>query len=322
MRVSASVGGSEISSVSLVAGEVVTHRRAGTNDVAPTIAFNPTINPTPVTVNPTDLSNGSIDAIRSGLARTSDVQVTVNPTVLSAGSVDAIRSGLARTSDVQVTVNPTVNPTVLSTGSVDAIRNGLARTADVQVTVNPTPVTVNPTVLSTESVEAIRNGLATSQQVQAAAVVGVSIPAIEAASIVLDQEVTKYRGTFWAFVITGLVSLPQKSYWTIKRSTESDAKATLQVVVATPAIDGHGLKILNGSTVVPEHASRASITYDEYQEAGATRYRATLMLLPEASALILPDIYRLDLKDVSANSDQVLAECVLRVVNPVTLATS
>jgi hypothetical protein len=41
---------------------------AGVSDVSPTIDFNPTIEPTPVTVNPTELSSGSVDAIRDGLA--------------------------------------------------------------------------------------------------------------------------------------------------------------------------------------------------------------------------------------------------------------
>lgn len=50
------------------------------DDVSPSVAFNPTINPTPVTVNPTP--------------------VTVNPTVLSPLSVDQIRDGLATQSQI------------------------------------------------------------------------------------------------------------------------------------------------------------------------------------------------------------------------------
>jgi len=41
---------------------------AGVSDVSPTINFNPTIEPTPVTVNPTEISSGSVDLIRDGLA--------------------------------------------------------------------------------------------------------------------------------------------------------------------------------------------------------------------------------------------------------------
>jgi hypothetical protein len=152
--------------------------------------------------------------------------------------------------------------------------------------------------------------------------VAVSIPAIEAESIVLDAEVTKYRGTLWTFMVEGLVAIPAKAYWTIKRSTESDAKATLQVVARNPTVDGDGLKILNGVAVATGEAARGSITYETYTVSGNTRYRAILQLLPTSSAAIIPDFYKLDLKDVTADADAILAECVLRVVNPVTLATS
>lgn len=189
-----------------------------------------------------------------------------------------------------VTVNPTpvtVNPTPVTVNPTP-------------VTVNPTPVTVNPTPVT----------------------VAVSIPAIEAESIVLDQEVTKYRGTLWSFTVEGLVAIPTKAYWTIKRSTETDAKAALQVVANNPTASGDGLKILNAVAVASGEASRGSISYETYTVGGNTRYRAILRLLPTASAAIIPDLYKLDLKDVTSEADAVLAECVLRVVNPVTLATS
>ncbi len=147
----------------------------------------------------------------------------------------------------------------------------------------------------------------------------VNIPAIEADSIVIGREVTRYRGTQWSISVENLLAIPAKCYVTIKRGNEPDAKAVCQTVKSNPGAGTDGLKILNGSTSVT--AANASIVYQQYTNADdETRHRAVFTLEAASAAAIIADTYRLDFKDTA--TDKILGECVLRVVNPVTLATS
>jgi len=112
-------------------------RAATPADVSPTINFSPTI-------EPTELSAGSVSAIQSGLALESSVQSVI--TTLSEGveldsatrvKLDASQPDYApaKASDVAVTVTPTV----LSSQSVTDIQTGLATStalADVQTDVD------------------------------------------------------------------------------------------------------------------------------------------------------------------------------------------
>lgn len=145
----------------------------------------------------------------------------------------------------------------------------------------------------------------------------VTIPAIEAASMVLGVEVTRYRGTQWQIAVEDLASIPAKCYCTVKRGGELDAKSILQAVVTNPAAGTDGLKVINGATAT---AANASIAFTAYQnDDDETRYRGVLTVAAVATAAIQADTYRLDFKDVDTDTE--LAECILRIINPVTLAT-
>ncbi len=217
---------------------------------------------------------------------------------------------------------------IMSAASLEAISQGIAGEVSIlagdwvdAVQIIQTGLALQTTSLAIKTkTDKIPNDPASVSDVQGT--VGISIPAIEAESILLDQEVVKYRGTLWTFLVNGLTAIPQRAYWTIKRGGEPDAKSVMQVLRNEPTADGDGLKILAGAAVAVGNAARGSIAYESYEEGSETRYRAILTLLPDAAASIMPDVYRLDFKDVTSNLDSVKAEAVLRVVNPVTLSTN
>lgn len=143
----------------------------------------------------------------------------------------------------------------------------------------------------------------------------VTIPAIEAESILLAQAVTRYRGTLWTIATEGLLSIPDKCVCTMKRATEPDSRAPFQVVRTEPTdAETDGLKILAGAA----HATPAqgSIAYESYSTTAGTRYRAILTLQAVASVRIRSGVYRIDFKDV--DTDVVLGEGTVNVVTPVT----
>jgi hypothetical protein len=148
----------------------------------------------------------------------------------------------------------------------------------------------------------------------------VVIPAIEADSLTADSgKLIRYRGTLWSIAVQGLLAIPDKCYFTVKRDDEPDNKSAIQIVKSNPAdVVNDGLKILAGS--VAANLAHGSITFESYVESDVTKYRAIATVQAEATAMLKVRDYRIDFKDTA--DDIVLAERELRVVAPVTAATT
>ncbi len=165
-----------------------------------------------------------------------------------------------------------------------------------------------------------QNEILDAIQDQSSRPIAITIPAIEYDSLIADEgKITRYRGTAWIIAVEGLLTIPTKCFFTMKRDAETDAQAAIQIVKSNPADDANdGLKILSGA--VAQNRADGAIAFTSYTVSGQTRYRATMTINAEATAGFKVRDYRFDFKDVAA--DLVLAERELRVVAPVTAATT
>ena len=240
---------------------------AAVSDVSPTIDFQPTI-------NPTELSSSSVDAIRSGLSTLTAQQVWDYVVTGSTTAATAVTNLLARITGVVRTAADDVTAETAQTAATrsglalestslaikartDNLPNSPASTQDVQVTVNPTPVTVNPTVLSTGSVDAIRDGLSTFNPATTAVTVGgyaagqspavlVDIPAIATATAasVLSDPANKLLTNASGHVTT--TTADEFGAWSITRSFITDGGSLVDVQMSLVGIAG---KVARSNTV-------------------------------------------------------------------------